>query len=85
MLLFAIFDVIVYFSKNLNFNFGKIMNTSNLLRVAKSVISAAVGIQNNKNRQHDFENGSVGSYVIGGIIFTIIFVITIVSIVSMVL
>jgi hypothetical protein len=61
------------------------MSKPNLLQIAKSVISAAAGVQSNKNREQDFQHGSFSSYVIGGIIFTISFIAIIVLIVLMVL
>ncbi len=61
------------------------MSKPNLLQIAKSVIAAAAGIQSQKNREQDFQHGSLSSYVIGGILFTITFIGVIVLIVSMVL
>jgi hypothetical protein len=61
------------------------MSKPSILQIAKSVISAAIGVQNTKNREQDFQHGSLSSYVIGGIIFTISFIAVIVLIVSMVL
>ena len=61
------------------------MSKPSLLQVAKSVIAAAAGVQSQKNREQDFQHGSLSSYVIGGVLFTITFIIVIVLIVSMVL
>ena len=61
------------------------MSKPNFLDVAKSVISAAVGVQSNKNREQDFQHGSLSAYVIGGIIFTLAFIGAIVLVVSLVL
>jgi hypothetical protein len=61
------------------------MSKPNILQIAKSVIAAAAGIQSQKNREQDFQHGSFSSYVIGGVLFTITFIIFIVLIVSMVL
>jgi len=61
------------------------MSKLSVLQVAKSVFAAATGIQSNKNREQDFEHGSLSSYVIGGILFTLAFIGVIVLVVSMVL
>ena len=61
------------------------MSKPNLLQIAKSVIAAAVGVQSQKNREHDFQHGSLSSYLIGGVIFTVSFIALIVLIVSLVL
>lgn len=61
------------------------MSKPNFLDVAKSVISAAVGVQSNKNREQDFQHGSISAYVIGGIVFTLAFIGVIVFVVSLVL
>ncbi len=56
-----------------------------ILQIILSVLSAAIGIQSNKNRERDFEGGSLKTYIITGIVFVIIFVTTLISIVSVVL
>lgn len=61
------------------------MSKPSILQIAKSVIAAATGIQNNKNREQDFQHGSLSSYVIGGVLFTVVFISVIVLIVSLVL
>ena len=61
------------------------MSKPSILQVAKSVIAAAIGIQCQKNREHDFQHGSLSAYVIGGVLFTIAFIGVIVFVVSMVL
>ena len=61
------------------------MSKPSVLQIAKSVFAAATGIQSNKNREHDFQHGSLSAYVIGGILFTLAFIGVIVLIVSMVL
>ncbi len=61
------------------------MSKPTVIDVAKSILSAAIGVQSNKNRERDFQHGSFASYVIGGVIFTIAFIFAIVFIVSLVL
>jgi hypothetical protein len=56
-----------------------------LLEVALSVMAAAFGVQNNKNRERDFTRGNPLVFIAAGIIFTILFVITIIGVVSLVL
>ncbi|MGI1677938.1 MAG: DUF2970 domain-containing protein [Cellvibrionaceae bacterium] len=55
------------------------------LQVVGSTLAAAVGIQNSKNRERDFKHGSIKTFIAAGVIFTIIFVLTVSFIVKMVL
>jgi hypothetical protein len=43
-------------------------------RIFKSVLSAAIGVQSEKNRIEDFQSASIWPFLIGGIIFTAAFV-----------
>ena len=54
-------------------------------RMFLSVFQASFGVQNKKNKQRDFEKGSVKGFVAAALIFTVLFVITLVIIVSLVL
>jgi len=56
-----------------------------LLRVVKSIASAAFGVQSNRNREADFTQGNYRHFIIGGIVFTVIFVLTVAFVVSLVL
>lgn len=56
-----------------------------LRRVIGSVFSAALGVQSSKNRERDFNEGSAGLYIAVGIIFTLLFIATVISIVQWVL
>ena len=58
------------------------MSKPGLLHVIKSVIAAGIGVQSNKNREIDFEHGSLSSYLIVGLIATLLFILTLVFIVS---
>ena len=60
------------------------MSKLGLLHVIKSVIAAGIGVQSNKNREIDFEHGSLPHYLIVGLIATVLFVFTLVFIVSIV-
>ena len=52
------------------------------MQVIKSVLAAAAGIQSNENRERDFKHGSLSSYIIAGLVFTILFVLLITFLVS---
>ena len=58
------------------------MSNPGLLHVIKSVIAAGIGVQSNKNREIDFEHGSLSNYLIVGLIATILFILTLAFIVS---
>jgi hypothetical protein len=53
-----------------------------ICRVFKSVLSAAIGVQSEKNRIADFQSASIWPFLIGGIIFTIAFVVGLILLVS---
>lgn len=61
------------------------MSKPTITQVIKSVLAAAIGVQSNDNRQKDFTQGSLSTYVIAGLIFTVLFVSGIVFLVSTVL
>jgi hypothetical protein len=57
-----------------------------LVHILTSVFAAAVGVQSKKNQEKDFNGkGSIYIYMAAGIIFTFLFVITVVTIVKNVL
>ena len=53
-----------------------------LWAVTKSVFAAMFGVQSAKNRERDFTHGSARHYIIIGVIATILFILTLVTIVS---
>jgi hypothetical protein len=53
--------------------------------VIKSILAAAIGVQSDKNRQRDFEQGSPLTFIIGGIIFTLLFIAAVATVVGLVL
>jgi len=53
--------------------------------ILRSVLSAAIGIQSRKNQERDFKHGKARVYIIAGIIYTMIFIGTVFSIVTLVL
>jgi hypothetical protein len=56
-----------------------------IIQVIKSTLSAFIGVQSTSNRQQDFEQGSLTTYIIAGLVFTVIFVVGLVFLVSAVL
>jgi p-aminobenzoyl-glutamate transporter AbgT len=50
-----------------------------------SVFGAAFGVQTEATRQRDFNSSSPLPYIIAGLIFTVLFVLTIIGVVSLVL
>lgn len=60
-------------------------NKQSFGNVMSSVVSAFLGVQSNKKREEDFTQGKPGTYIIAGILGTIIFVLAIVGIVKLVL
>ncbi len=55
------------------------------LQVFASVAAAAFGVQNSKNRKRDFEQKSILPFIIGGVVFTVVFIAAVYFVVSMVL
>jgi len=60
------------------------MSKPTIAQVVKSVLAAFIGVQSDSNRKNDFEQGSLSTYVIAGIIFTVVFVAGIIFLVSIV-
>ena len=54
-------------------------------QIVLSTLAAAIGVQSNKNRERDFKGGSIKAYVAAGLIFTALFVLTLVLVVKTVL
>ena len=61
------------------------MSKPTIIQTITSILAAFVGVQSNKNRKLDFEQGSLTTYVVGGLIFTVVFVATLIFIASKVL
>lgn len=53
-------------------------------RLILSVLAAAIGVQSNRNREQDFQSTSILPYIIGGIVFTVLFVLSLIFIVSLI-
>ncbi len=56
-----------------------------LIDVVLSVMAAAIGIQTQANKERDFGSGNPLAYIIAGLIFTTLFVLTLIGIVNLVL
>ncbi len=50
-----------------------------------TVLAAAIGVQNRKNHEKDFEQGSPMPYIIAGVVFTALFLLTLIMVVKWVL
>lgn len=61
------------------------MSKPTLKQVIQSVLAAAIGVQSKANRERDFEQGSLSSYLVVGAIATILFILSLVAIVSFIL
>lgn len=53
--------------------------------VLKSTLAAALGVQSNKNRERDFTHGSIKTFAIAGVIFTVVFIAAVIMVVKLVL
>jgi len=51
----------------------------------KSILAAGIGVQSDKNRQEDFAGGNPLAFIIGGFIFTIVFILCVAVVVGLVL
>ena len=51
----------------------------------KSILAAGIGVQSDKNRQEDFAGGNPLAFIIGGSIFTIVFILCVALVVGLVL
>ena len=50
-----------------------------------SVMRASFGVQNRANKERDFNSGSVKGFIVAALIFTALFILTLVVVVRMVL
>lgn len=56
-----------------------------LLQVAQSVLAAFFGVQSERNRARDFQHGSGRTFVIAGLIGTVLFIVVVALVVKLVL
>ncbi len=62
-------------------NAGNSSNRPTIWQVIMSVLAAALGVQNRKNRERDVTHGNPVVFIIAGVIFTALFIMTILSVV----
>jgi hypothetical protein len=58
---------------------------SKTVKIIQSTLAAAIGVQSKKNRERDFEEGNAGAFIAAGIIFTVLFIATVLGVVQWVL
>lgn len=51
----------------------------------KSTFSAFIGVQSNANRERDFKHGKMSHFIVMGLVFGLVFVLTLVGIVQLIL
>jgi len=56
-----------------------------LWQIICSVFAAAFGVQSDKNRERDFKQAKPSTYIIAGVIFTLIFVLVLITAVKLIL
>jgi len=54
-------------------------------QLLKSTLSAFIGVQSNANRERDFSQGKISQFVLMGILFGAVFVLTIIGVVQLVM
>lgn len=54
-----------------------------LKQIIGSVLAAAFGVQSSANRERDFKQGRAQHFIIAGIIFTALFVATLITVVNL--
>ena len=55
-----------------------------IVQLIQSFFAALIGVQSEKNRQRDFQQGSLKNFIITGIVGTVLFILVLVMIVSLV-
>ena len=58
---------------------------SKAVKIVQSTLAAAIGVQSKKNRERDFEEGNAGAFIAAGIVFTALFIATVLAVVQWVL
>lgn len=56
-----------------------------ILQVVQSVLAASFGVQSARNQQRDFTRGSARTFIIAGVIGTVLFILTVYTVVTLVL
>ena len=63
----------------------KVQYKPNFWTIVLSTLAAFIGVQSDRNRARDFKHGNIYSFIIAGIIFTIIFIVCVTTVVKTVL
>ena len=53
--------------------------------IVLSTLAAAIGVQSSKNRERDFSQSGPLPFIAAGIIFTVLFILTVITVVNLVL
>lgn len=56
-----------------------------ILQVAQSVLAASFGVQSGRNRERDFRRGSARTFIIAGLIGTLLFILSVYTVVRLVI
>jgi hypothetical protein len=56
-----------------------------ILQVIGSVVAAAFGVQTSSRHEKDFQGGSATPYLVAGVLFTLVLILSIVGVVKFVL
>lgn len=62
--------------KNIRISFGQLL---------LSTMSAFIGVQSNANRERDFKYGRISHFILIGLLFGLVFILTLVSVVKIVI
>jgi len=57
---------------------------SSFLQVVKSVLAAALGVQSQKNLEHDGQQNGVAPYIVVAVLVVVLFVLTLIGVVALV-
>lgn len=60
-------------------------NSNSFLQVVKSIFAAFIGVQSEKNRAIDFNQGKASHYILAGIIGVIVFILILALVVQFVI
>lgn len=58
---------------------------SKTVKIIQSTLAAAIGVQSKKKIANNFEEGNAGAFIAAGIIFTALFIATVLGVVQWVL
>ena len=68
-----------------NEKLDKVRYKPNFWTILLSTLAAFIGVQSDRNRARDFKHGNIYSFIIAGIIFTIIFIVCVTTLVRLIL